>query len=203
MFKGQWALARAALMAVFVGMAAYSLQASKAQPNPAPAQAADFNYYILALTWTPGFCATHPGAEECGRGAGFGLHGLWPQVSAQDYPSFCSTEPLPRSVRAQYRDLYPNASLMDHEWTKHGTCSGLRPSDYFALSDQLRRKIVIPSAYAQPRDIPASEAGDLKQAFQRANPGLTPDGLKIKTADRMLQEVRICLTKDGDFRSCR
>ena len=192
-------------MAVVVVLIATRVQLQKSQPSSAPVQnpSADFNYYVLALTWTPGFCASHQGADECGRGAGFGLHGLWPQVSAQDYPSFCSREPLPRSVRQQYRNLYPSPNLIDHEWTKHGTCSGLSPSDYFALSDRLRRRIIIPKDYAEPRLIDVQEVGALKRAFQQANPGLPSNGIQTSLANHALQEVRICLTKTGDFRACR
>ena len=37
-----------------------------------------FDYYVLALTWVPGFCAGHGSDQECSKGLGFALHGLWP-----------------------------------------------------------------------------------------------------------------------------
>ena len=53
-----------------------------------------FDYYILALTWVPGFCAGHGSDQECSKGLGFALHGLWPQFENGSYPTFCSNAPL-------------------------------------------------------------------------------------------------------------
>jgi ribonuclease I len=43
-----------------------------------------FDYYLLALSWSPSYCVVHPGDQhQCqGRGFGFVLHGLWPQSNA-------------------------------------------------------------------------------------------------------------------------
>ena len=53
-------------------------------PAPPPRRTAqDFDYYLLALTWTPSWCAAEGarGTEQCdpARDLGFTLHGLWPQ----------------------------------------------------------------------------------------------------------------------------
>ena len=58
-----------------------------------PVAAEDFDYYVLALSWTPSFCASG-GASEDGPGGqcdpdrdlGFTLHGLWPQRDAGGWP---------------------------------------------------------------------------------------------------------------------
>ena len=44
----------------------------------------EFDYYVLALSWTPNWFALEGDArasEQCepGQGHGFTLHGLWPQ----------------------------------------------------------------------------------------------------------------------------
>jgi ribonuclease T2 len=161
-----------------------------------------FDYYVLALTWTPGFCATHRDPVECGHGLGFGLHGLWPQYEGHGYPQNCSHAAIPAPVKAKYEGIYPSPSMMDHEWPKHGTCSGLDPAGYFELSDKYRKQVVIPPAYATARTIGSNEVPALKKALLQANPGLPADGLQTSVANGILTEIRVCLTKEGAFRSC-
>ena len=43
---------------------------------------ADFDYYVLALSWAPDYCSANPNdPQECspGRKYAFVLHGFWPQ----------------------------------------------------------------------------------------------------------------------------
>ena len=168
---------------------------------PGPAHGSSFDYYVLALSWSPGFCATHSRSLQCGGDDGFVLHGLWPQFQGRGYPANCRSEPLPDTVRRRYVGLYPSPSLIDHEWSKHGTCSGLDPEAYFQLTDRIRRKVIIPAAYVFPRPVAASQVDNVRNAFLQANPGMPKDGIRT-TADRELGEVRICVTKAGDFRPC-
>lgn len=82
-----------------------------------------FDYYLLSLTWTPTFCASHS-SPQCAASAGFVLHGLWPQHAQRGYPSFCRRVPAaPMSLAAA--SAFPSAALAQHEWKKHGSCTGL------------------------------------------------------------------------------
>ncbi|MGR3711266.1 MAG: ribonuclease T2 family protein, partial [Alterinioella nitratireducens] len=54
-------------------------------------RAGAFDYYVLALSWTPTWCAIEGdgrGSPQCdpGQGFGFTLHGLWPQYE-EGWPS--------------------------------------------------------------------------------------------------------------------
>ena len=57
----------------------------------------DFDFYVLALSWSPGFCELDGdrsrNREQCGEGAGlrFVVHGLWPQ-NERGYPTECGAE---------------------------------------------------------------------------------------------------------------
>ena len=103
-------------------------------------RAGDFDYYVLALSWTPSWCALEGdarGSAQCdaGQGYGFTLHGLWPQYD-EGWPSFCPTaERAPsRAMTGAMTDIMGSSGLAWHQWRKHGTCTGLSAEDYFRLS---------------------------------------------------------------------
>jgi len=193
-----------------IGLAALTALVVAAAGSPAAAQGHDvgpkppgsFDYYVLSLSWAPGFCATKWDPQECGHGVGFALHGLWPQFANQDYPTNCSTVALTPAVQQKYASIYASPSLIVHEWPKHGVCSGLSPDAYFQLSAADVKKVVIPLAYQTPKPITAKAAKAAPAAFAAANPGLPKDGVEIGTGKGGLTEVRICLTKAGAFRAC-
>ena len=108
----------------------------------------DFDFYVLSLSWSSGFCETLAGARahgQCDAGAnlGFVVHGLWPQYE-HGYPSDCGPAArFPSRLALQgTQGLYPNEGLARHEWQKHGTCSGKSPTDYFADVRRARNLIV-------------------------------------------------------------
>ncbi len=168
--------------------------------------AADFDYYILALSWAPDYCSANPDdAQECspGKKYAFVLHGLWPQYT-KGYPSDCGDDPLPESVRAQFPRLYPNDKLFGHEWSKHGTCSGLSAQAYLTLAKQIKDHVQIPAAYRAPASPFRTAADDLKDAFLQANPALIDTGLAVNCSGsgRFLSELYICFAKDGQPAAC-
>jgi ribonuclease T2 len=167
-----------------------------------PRPPGSFDYYVLTLTWVPGFCAHQHGSAECKKGLGFALHGLWPQLEGGDYPSSCSDEALTPQQRAQFANVYPDPTMIGHEWPKHGTCSGLTPADYFALSTTDEKAVAIPAAYLSPRTLRSKDAKRLKQAFLTANNGLPADGIRVSVAKGLVTAVELCLTKEGAFRAC-
>ena len=171
----------------------------------------DFDFYVLALSWSPGFCELDGdrtrNREQCGDGAGlrFVVHGLWPQ-NERGYPSDCGPagRTPSRIALEQAEGVFPTESLARYEWRKHGTCSGSSPSDYFRDVRRARDKITIPPALAKADRDQSWTAIDLERAFAAANPGLRPDMMSVACKRGMLQEVRICLTKDlRDFRTCQ
>jgi len=163
-----------------------------------------FDYYVLAMTWVPGFCSTKSDPNECGKDLGFGLHGLWPQYESRGYPQNCSTVALAPAVRQQYKNIYPSPTMIDHEWTKHGTCSGLTPVDYFEKSAAYMKHVVIPQQYLHSTDIHPNDVEAVRTAFVNANPGLSKADVttSIDRGHDVLMEVRICLAKEGVYRSC-
>ena len=131
---------------VVLGIAAAPAVARHRQADAVPGK---FDYYLLSLSIAPSFCALSPanGAkDECRslteaefQQTPLTVHGLWPNragVSVNRQPHDCAGPPLgtlPADTRAGLERYMPGgADLMQHEWRKHGTCSGLTPADYFA-----------------------------------------------------------------------
>ncbi len=198
----------ALVLPLLIGLTA----ALQAQPrNQRGGEPGAFDFYVLALSWSPGFCELdgerERNREQCGEGAGLGfvVHGLWPQHE-QGYPSECGPAGRTPSRIAldQAKGLFPSEGLARHQWRKHGTCSGSSPSDYFADTRRAREKIIIPPALANPKREQNWTAIDLERAFVDANPGLRTDMMSVACRRGVLQEVRICLSKDlRSFQTCQ
>lgn len=169
--------------------------------------AGEFDYYLLSLSWSPAFCLDSPDAAECNgpRRFGFIVHGLWPQGD-RNSPQHCDAPArVPDDVVDAISDLMPSRSLVYHEWSAHGSCSGLPPADFFSLVRRARAAVVIPAELAAPGSPIERTADSLAAAFLRANPRF-PAGAVLITCSRQdvprLREVRICLDRDLAPRAC-
>jgi ribonuclease T2 len=192
------------------GMLLAGLGPALAQPREnRGAAAGDFEFYVLSLSWSATWCrltGERRGARQCdlGRNPGFVVHGLWPQYE-RGYPAFCLPEGRNPSRRAMEtaESVLPDSGLARHQWRKHGSCTGLAPEVYFSAVGAARAKIRIPEALQAPRETMRFAPLEIERAFAEANPGLRPDMISV-TCDRgMLEEVRICLTRDlRGFRVC-
>ncbi len=175
--------------------------------TPTSGRTASFDYYVLALSWSPDYCATsgNDDPQQCslGKKLGFVLHGLWPQYE-RGYPSNCSTVKLTPDVKAKYAGLYPSPALYDHEWEKHGTCSGLAPDQYLALSKNLKGLVTIPQAYRAPEKPVRVTTAQLRKEFVQANTNLPDTSLAVMCSGsgRFLQELYVCFSVDGQPRAC-
>jgi ribonuclease T2 len=171
--------------------------------------AGEFDFYVLALSWSAGFCEVEGDAknrEQCARGSGLGftVHGLWPQ-NERGYPSDCGPAGRTPSRAAidLAKDVIPSEGLARHQWRKHGTCSGSSPTDYFRDTKAARDKVVIPAEFRKPDRESRWSPVDVERAFVAANPGLRADMMAISCRRGVLDEVRLCLTKDlRGFRTC-
>jgi ribonuclease T2 len=177
-------------------------------------EAGKFDYYVMALSWSPSYCAGQPSggndiqcSPRSGRPYSFVLHGVWPQFE-KGWPQDCATADrgfVPRPVANKMLDIMPSDKLVFHEYRKHGTCSGLGVDGYFDMARSLYNKVKIPQRFidvTDPRLFVSTP--ELLAEFVAANPGLKPDGIVVDCggAGPRLKEVRICFDKGGNFRSC-
>lgn len=171
-------------------------------------RAGDFDYYVMALSWSASWCALEGDGRDdpqCdnGRGIDFVLHGLWPQYE-DGWPSFCRTAERdpPRSLTAAQADLFGGAGAAFYQWKKHGRCSGLSAAGFYDLAREAKGRVVVPEVFkGLARDI-RLEADVVEDAFLEANPALDPEGVVVTCKAGMVQEVRVCLTRDLEFRDC-
>jgi ribonuclease T2 len=196
---------RTALIAAAVLLSAVTAPAQDRRQN----QPGQFDYYVLALSWSPSFCeaSAERGREpkdQCGpRPYSFVVHGLWPQYE-KGFPEFCR-QPSPRldrNIVSSMLDLMPAPGLIFNEWDKHGTCTGLNPRAYFDTVRKARALVKIPEPYIDPQRPLTVSPDEVEEAFVQANPGLTREAVAVTCDSRRLSEVRICLGKDMSFREC-
>ncbi|HET8940986.1 MAG TPA: ribonuclease T2 [Rudaea sp.] len=159
-----------------------------------------FDYYLMSLSWSPSYCATHPhDAIQCGHpGFGFVLHGLWPENRNGSWPQHCDTHAAPDETTIKRTLAFmPSRRLIEHEWQTHGSCTGLDPSAYFAQADRAFASVRIPAVLHAPRKPPDLSANELIRAFLQTNPGLGKNMISVACRDgNELTEVRVCLNKD-------
>jgi ribonuclease T2 len=172
------------------------------------AQAEDFDFYVLALSWSPSYCASkgaNANRQQCGatKPYSFVVHGLWPQRE-RGYPADCATdEPrVPRELARTLFDIMPSTGLIGYQWRKHGSCSGLSQTDYFSLLRSAREKVRVPNEFSNPREARNVAPSQVEARFIQSNPGLKPDAIAVACDGQFISDVRICMTKDLAFRSC-
>lgn len=160
--------------------------------------------YLLALSWSPQYCASRRSQErrdamQCGGASGrFGwvLHGLWPQGTARsgaDYPAWCRPARIvPQRVLVQHLCRSPSPQLLQRQWAKHGTCMSPTPAAYFKAAGILFDAVSFPdmaALAARPQT-----AASIRRAFAAANRGLTPAMIAVHgDGSGWLREVRLCL----------
>jgi ribonuclease T2 len=189
---------RAAILAFGLASGLAATAATTAQER-----AGDFDYWLLALSWSPSWCAAEGDARDApqcdpARDAGFVVHGLWPQYE-EGWPEFCRTaarDPSRRETAAE-ADLFGDAGAAWYQWRKHGRCSGEDPAAYFGTVRLARGLVTLPEPPA-PRITPAA----LEAAFRAANPDVPGDAVAVTCRDGLLMELRLCLTRDLAPRSC-
>jgi ribonuclease T2 len=167
-----------------------------------------FDFYILALSWSPSFCQAAgdraQGQPECGaRPYSFVVHGLWPQYE-NGFPEYCQVPAprLDRNIIASMLDVMPAPRLIFREWDRHGTCSGLSPRAYFETVRKARAVVKIPAQYIDLKAPLTVSPAEVEQAFVDANPGLSASSIAVGCDKERLREIRICMSRELAFRSC-
>lgn len=149
-------------------------------------------FYMLALTWAPEICRTKADdpafAIQCRRNNfGFILHGLWPNGPDGRHPRYCNAAPPLRVATVRkHLCMTPSAVSLQHEWAAHGTCGWETSEAYFRDAARLWRALRLPPMAA------TTTAGEIRDAFLKANPAHSRAGIYIKLTAGQLEDVRLC-----------
>lgn len=138
-----------------------------ARPGPGGGgSAGQFDSYVFSLEWTAAFCEGKSNLPECSAmtsgsfaASNLALHGLWPDKNndASHNYGYCGVDSHTQSLDkgatwCQMPDIglsggvlnrltsaMPGTAscLQNHEWYKHGTCSGFSPDQYFTQAASL------------------------------------------------------------------
>ena len=172
----------------------------------------NFDFYVLAMTYRPEFC--HSVVPKYYPKEEFILHGLWPKFHNGTWPSNCNneeealkastidqvgTERLDKywpDLKSKYnnQDGDYSKSLWAHEWTKHGTCTGLSQDVYLSvtLDNYIRTPRKVQNAIRQrisKRELVQAFGGGSKRVVTICNPSSSKETM-------YLSEIRVCLARD-------
>lgn len=197
-----------------------------------------FGFYVLSMSYQPEFCYQHrresfPGCEHPNAfwKESLTMHGLWPQNQDGSWPSSCTNEKFDPEIVTEigantFELLWPNVKSLPpfssfensdytgfwaHEWSKHGTCSGLDQKAYFetALNHFLKTPSILSDNYGgvlSKEDLEeaygtSAFSDNLGEMFDKEN------RLDIQAGERdavlvcsgsYLSEVRICVGRSAD-----
>jgi len=170
--------------------------------------AGDFDYYVMSLSWSPSWCSLEGDSRnspQCDEDKDFGwvLHGLWPQYE-RGWPDYCVNN-FPEPTRRQtteMSDIMGTSGLAWYQWNKHGSCSGLNSTQYFDLAREAYDSVIRPEVFRKLSEAVTLPASVVESAFVKENRGLEKDEITVTCRSGYVQEVRICMTLDLEFRTC-
>jgi ribonuclease T2 len=167
-----------------------------------------FDYYVLALSWAPAFCAheiTRRSAGECGAGRkmGFVVHGLWPERETSRLLENCApVRPVSREIVEQMLPFMPDPGLIQHEWRTHGSCSGLTAEEYFAAIAEAAKRIQIPESYRSLHRALETSPSEIERRFAAVNHLHGMATVRVQCRAGEARGVLVCLNKKLQPRPC-
>jgi ribonuclease T2 len=175
--------------------------------KPGTQDRAQFDYYLLSLSWAPNYCADHPQdrSAECkpGNRTAFVLHGLWPSSNDDPMqPLSCGTAPpVASDIVRHMLEYFPDKGLIQHEWQKHGTCSGLTAAQYFGQVEQAYKSVQPPESYKTLNHEETVSVRQIEQDFSATNHA-PESAFRVSCHASELVGVEACLDKDLKFQAC-
>ena len=170
------AISRLALVAAITLALASAIMAQDKRQNE-PGQ---FDFYVLALSWSPSFCAAAseraPGRapqQQCGaRPYSFVVHGLWPQYD-KGFPEYCQRDRAASSRDDRHLDARFDAGAAAH-LSPMGQARHLfgarRRAPISSTIRKARALMKIPPQYLELATPLTVTPDEIEEAFVAANP---------------------------------
>jgi len=187
--------------------------------------AGDFDFYVVQQSWPAEFCYSHSSYPGCENPTNWQqnnltLHGVWPNYnvarSGHDWPQCCSskygtsiTQSEMESILSELQTYWPSeqdpapsgdwsSSLWEHEWNKHGTCSGLGVTDYFQHGINIMQQANISTPSVISSNIGGSTTAEaIQSAFNNGSPcGSGACLVGVTCSGSYLEAITTCWSKD-------
>lgn len=166
------------------------------QCGPVRGRVGSFDYTLLSLSWSPAYCATDAGRKntrQCGKQQPYGMvvHGLWPQHADGTWPQCCQPVDAVKSSPAveQVSKVMIGPTLLQHEWSKHGSCITSRQDQYFGAINR------VVSDLGLAPGLPGTGLDRIKVSELKKNWAAPPASISVRCKGKRLKEVHICLDK--------
>jgi ribonuclease T2 len=189
-----------------------------------------FDFYVFTQSWSAGFCQSKgfnpPGcmSPTAYMQKFFTIHGLWPNYAQEhdghEWPQCCDSpygpdvnatveqqlhDPLHKYWPDENAEGFPNydhSMLLEHEWNKHGTCSGLDQYSYYTAAMNISVALGTPAAISNNVGGTAQLA-DIYSGFgaQPCTVGF-PCDISIDCANAGLMSTTTCWKKDMTRMTC-
>lgn len=175
-----------------------------------------FDYFLFVQQWPGSYCDTKKGCcfPESGEpGPAFGIHGLWPNRNDGTYPRKCENVQFnPNELEEVMDNMHKswgtlscnsrsNEDFWKHEWSKHGTCSGLTQGRYFQASLELYNRFDIAGALRDAGILPDDQHYSIVSIASALTNILGHSPQIVCNQDPrgnlQLHEVRFCVAKDA------
>ena len=106
-----------------------------------------------------------------------------------------------RRIVNQMMPIMPGKQLIQHEWAKHGTCSGLSTQDYFGAIEKLYNGLQVPDEFKTPAKSAQTNASSIEKEFASAN-NAPAGAFRVSCPQNEFSAVEICLSKDLQYQAC-
>jgi len=190
----------------------------------------DFDFYVFQQTWPAEFCndQSYAGCEHPTpyMQSNLTLHGLWPNyeksIQGHWWPQCCQSQYGPEINQTAVNLLsvplhmfwpdeknpdwpnYISSEFWDHEWGKHGTCSGLDDYDYLWQAISVHEVLMTPPVISSHTG--SSVLLPELMVYYSGSSGSCPQGspciVGLNCSDGYLSDVTTCWTKAGIQRTC-
>lgn len=182
-------------------------------PSAQHSQAATINSnaltgYVMRVQLSPAVCLvdkTKQKQRQCLEGYALTIAGLIPEtVTARD----CTTNSNAKlsTIQAQViARIMPNEAARQQLWHSVGGCVPMSASQYFRSIITYAEKLKIPAELSDGASH-MSNASMLKQHFNKLNPNLKPQSLRLSCQNdglkTLLTDIQVCYSPNGQFKAC-
>lgn len=186
-------------------------------PKPEEINKIKPDYYALSISWSPFHCSDPKIKEnpnhsfQCSLNKfSFVVHGLWGQnskaVGKNGQPRNCSRSLVSDQIIKETLCIVPGVKLIQDQWQKHGSCTGMNESQYFTKTRELWSNLNKPDINQLLDKDNRVKVSEIIDAFASVNKdiSLPKEAIAVQVGSRnRFKEVFICYDLNFKFTECK